>query len=572
MRTIRPERSLSCALSLVVLCSASLTTSLHAQVHWAKGFGTTGPEWAACTAAAPDGSSYLAASNSGQLEANPPSVFVDVPFGEDAIIKMDAEGEIIWAVGFAVSQFTAISVAPDGSVIAIGLLDGDADMDPGPDTAPVTCSTECGFILALSPSGTYLWSGTISGAETMYPSALVCPANGSITLAGWCEGVLDLDPGSATATFNVPSEGMFVLTLNADGSFVRAHTTTGRGRPMSLASTPGGDVLCTGVFDETIDLQPGPASATLSVQLPGYGDIFLVKWDTDGDVVWSRHFAGDGAVDYAEVGLAPNGSVYVSGVFSGALDLDPGTPVVLVTAQANHREIFTVKLNLFGNYSWNRHFGVDAGGVHMAVDDLGDVYLGGGFEGTADVFGTPLGIPDRSVAFLLRLRSNGTTDLVRYARTESPFSGDPGITDIDASVSGQILVAGYFYYYTTVFAATEEHPSDGWQLTGYGQQDMFMAKYNTGIPQVVTDESRISGALKAWPQPAADHLWVDLGSDVSGRVDILVCSSDGRVLRRHQQADASQLVRLELGSLQPGMYVLRTVATGVVRSAAFLKE
>src|SRR5262249_16693506 len=103
------------------------------------------------------------------------------------------------------------------------------------------------------------------------------------------------------------------------------------------------------------------------------GDIFAAKYDSSGSLVWARS-AGSGLVDIG-LGLALDAAsnVYVTGSFGGLLFSVPS-------------DSFVWKLDNAGNPLWFKTFG-GAGhdiGVDLAVDNAGNVFTVGRFNGTAD--------------------------------------------------------------------------------------------------------------------------------------------------------------------------------------------
>jgi hypothetical protein len=113
---------------------------------------------------------------------------------------------------------------------------------------------------------------------------------------------------------------------------------------------------------------------------------------TVGDT-WSRAWGGDGWCESQAVAFAPDGSIYVTGWFTGTADFDPDTGVVAATSVQN-TGVFLSRFDPDGNLErvqtwiprdpvpWDR-WGSE--GWALAVDDAGDAYLGGQYSGTIDL-------------------------------------------------------------------------------------------------------------------------------------------------------------------------------------------
>ncbi|MBK8175894.1 MAG: SBBP repeat-containing protein [Rhodospirillales bacterium] len=113
----------------------------------------------------------------------------------------------------------------------------------------------------------------------------------------------------------------------------------------------------------------GETSGALGGALKGRIDAFVIKYDADGRVLWKRQ-PGTVGQDYAE-GVATDraGNVYVIGSTTGALG---GT-------NKGNFDAFVVKLDAEGRFLWKRQPGRRNGdlGVGIATDAAGNVYAVG---------------------------------------------------------------------------------------------------------------------------------------------------------------------------------------------------
>ncbi|WP_437780840.1 hypothetical protein [Sorangium sp. So ce1097] len=147
----------------------------------------------------------------------------------------------------------------------------------------------------------------------------------------------------------------------------------------SIASDASGNYYVTGSFEGTVDFGAGPLTSA------GGQDIFLLKLDPSGALIWSKRF---GTV-HSEVGDAVtvdgNGDVLLAGRYDGDLwdlptGLDfggcslPGPPDEGLTA------MFLARLDADGDHVWSKGFTPDQflsyRVVHqIAVDALGNMYI-----------------------------------------------------------------------------------------------------------------------------------------------------------------------------------------------------
>ncbi|MFT3765813.1 MAG: nucleotide-binding protein [Minicystis sp.] len=169
----------------------------------------------------------------------------------------------------------------------------------------------------------------------------------------------------------------------------------------------------------------------------GQSDVFFAKLDAAGALLWAKRF-GDGAPQTA-MGLAvdPANNAIGVGYFQGAIDFGGGA---LTSAGGN--DIYVVKLDTAGTFVWARSFG-DGGnqvGNAVAVDEAYNAVITGSFSGTVDFGGGPLTSAGLGDAFVARFDSTGSH--VWSARWGD--AKDQAGYAVAAFGAGQVYVAGTF--------------------------------------------------------------------------------------------------------------------------------
>jgi len=171
--------------------------------------------------------------------------------------------------------------------------------------------------------------------------------------------------------------------------------------PSKIKTDANGNVYTIGSFFGNTDLDPGPATANFTCA--GLTDIFISKLDASGNFVWAKQIGSATEEVPFGIDVDASGNVYSIGWFNGTTDFDPGATTYTLTASL--KDQFILKLDAAGNFVWARQFGAPTASVHpisIALDNSGDVYTTGNFDGTADF---DPGIADYS------LISNGVTDI-----------------------------------------------------------------------------------------------------------------------------------------------------------------
>jgi hypothetical protein len=184
---------------------------------------------------------------------------------------------------------------------------------------------------------------------------------------------------------------------------------------------------------------------------PGLFDVMLCTFSTDGTHVWTRIW-GSSASDYAQdVCATPDGVIYVAGYSTGTIDGQ-------VTAGGN--DGFLSKLDSAGNREWTRQWGSsdDDNAIGVVADDGEAVYAVGY---TLDEFDgqTNAGVYD---AFLTKFNSAGDRLWSRiWGGTRADFAYCVGLCP-----DGAVVVSGTTY-----------GEFDG--QTNAGSQDAFISVFST---------------------------------------------------------------------------------------------
>ncbi|MBK7668284.1 MAG: hypothetical protein IPJ32_13665 [Sphingobacteriaceae bacterium] len=120
--------------------------------------------------------------------------------------------------------------------------------------------------------------------------------------------------------------------------------------PTEVAQDGTGGILCTGYFKGTVDFDPG--AGVTSFTTPSITDIdgFVQYFSNAGNLIWSRQITGVGS--QAPMGITNDnlGDVYVGGFFQGVTDFNPGTAQSLFSNVGTTEDMFVLKLNPSGNY------------------------------------------------------------------------------------------------------------------------------------------------------------------------------------------------------------------------------
>ncbi|MGK3963810.1 hypothetical protein WMF01_24855 [Sorangium sp. So ce1667] len=158
--------------------------------------------------------------------------------------------------------------------------------------------------------------------------------------------------------------------------WARAFGGTGTDIGRSITSDAMGNYYVTGFFEGTADLGAGPLTSA------GGQDVFLLKLDPSGALLWSKRFG----TPFNEIGWAVavdgNGDVLFAGSYDGAwggptgLDFGGGA----IGDPDGDQAIFVAKLDADGNHIWSGGFDLllpygEPVVWEMALDALGNAYI-----------------------------------------------------------------------------------------------------------------------------------------------------------------------------------------------------
>ena len=97
-----------------------------------------------------------------------------------------------------------------------------------------------------------------------------------------------------------------------------------------------GNVYITGTFQGSVDLDPGAGVEMLSSagdpNLNENTDIFLASYHSSGELIWAISIGGTGPDVVYDLELDPSGGLYITGFFSGSMDVNPSQDEFILSA------------------------------------------------------------------------------------------------------------------------------------------------------------------------------------------------------------------------------------------------
>ncbi|MFZ5996395.1 MAG: CARDB domain-containing protein [Nitrospirota bacterium] len=161
-------------------------------------------------------------------------------------------------------------------------------------------------------------------------------------------------------------------------------------------------------------------------------DVFIIKYDVDGNKLWTRQFGSpDNDIAFG-VAVDGNGAVYVTGRTNGSL---PGC-LPSACSWAGQNDIFLAKYDAEGALLWLRQIGTSGNdeAFSLALDKEGVVHIAG--YTTGSLHGNSKGGQD---LFLMKISPDG--DSIWTSQQGTPF--DDRAFSVAVDDSGEAYVAGF---------------------------------------------------------------------------------------------------------------------------------
>ena len=354
LRTPGRPRALLAVRNLVPLCLLALITTpipaARAQEQlWITQFGTSGQDFA-CALVSDGAGGVIVAGSAGGSRGGPSAGDSDV-----YVARYDSVGNQIWIRQFGTRNGeSAFALSPDGAggVMVAGRTSGSLG---GPNAGPSW--TNDAFLARYDGAGNQLWIRQFGTSDSDSAGALAPDGAGGVFVTGSTVGSL----GGP----NAGSSDVFLARYDGTGNrlWIRQFGTSAGERAKALASDGAGGVMVAGHTHGSLG---GPNA--------GNADVFLARYDSDGNRLWIRQF-GTSEFDQA-LALAPDGAggVIIAGLTRGSL----GGP------NAGGHDVLLVRYDSAGNQLWINQFGTSEWERALALspDGAGGVMVAGWTQGS----------------------------------------------------------------------------------------------------------------------------------------------------------------------------------------------
>jgi hypothetical protein len=280
-------------------------------------------------------------------------------------------------------------------------------------------------------------------------------------ITGYYKDTITFVPFILTSTSNSTS---YLAKYDSSGN-VRwtksaVNSSMGNSYRINVCTDIFGNAYVIGYFTDTVSF------GSYTLVSAGSTDIFLVKYDSFGNILWARSAGGINAEEGLWVTTDLSGNVYITGFFqSPTVTFDSYT-----LTNVGNTNIFIVKYDSSGNVLWAKSEGgsADDYGYSIATDAFANVFITGRFSSSHLILGSyALNNAGNWDIFLAKYDSSGN---VLWAKSAGGADTDEGVCTA-ADAAGNVYITGWYLSTSISFGS--------YTLVNPGQYNAYLVKYDS---------------------------------------------------------------------------------------------
>ena len=342
--------------------SDGFLTKLNGQgiIDWVCTIGGAGADRIFDVAAHANGKVAVTGYITGNAAVNGQSIATNAGSQDAFVMLCNAQGIPEWTLaigGQDADTGYGVSIDANGNVYCTGQFKGVAQIGPFLLTSALNPQTNTPshdiFVVKIAPNGEVLWAkqGAASGDDRGL--SLCNDALGNVYLAGQSSDTLQF--GNSNYPNTVFNAG-FLMKIDTDGNeawLTRLATTQTLINELEFGSD--NHLYLTG---DHIG-QMAVLSENSTQLFPGSGEynIFLAKFDINGEAVWLSNAGSANEVSSKSLCEGDNGEWYVAGTFKCRFSDFSAPYGEGVFYSLGYRDIFVARYNADGSRVWERNYG-----------------------------------------------------------------------------------------------------------------------------------------------------------------------------------------------------------------------
>lgn len=461
--------------------------------------------------------------------------------GDIFLVKYDPLGNVLWARAAGGSSLDiAFSVATDksGNAVVAGFFVSPS-ISFGASVLTNTNTQADIFMVKYDPNGNVLWAKSAGGTSYDEAYTVATDTAGNIFLAGYFQSP-SITFGSFTLT---GSYDVFIVKYNSAGTVIWAKSAGGSKdeEASSITTDVAGNCYIAGYFHS-----PGITfgSTTLPNSNGGY-KVFVAKYDKNGNALWAQSATGEAGA--SKVTTDVSGNIVITGTFTSQTVSFDSYTLTNGTGTAQEKDVFVVKYNNTGNVVWAKSVFGDTGdeeALSIATDNLGNIFVVGWFDSIHILFGsnslTNAGMGAHM--FMVQYDVNGN-DTWAF---QPGGNGTSGASGVAVDKSNNAIVTGAFG------SGYIDFDSYGLINTNASERDLFVIKRGIALGM---ENSEIKNDISIFPNPfyAQTTLGVTL---FLKNATLTVYNSWGQLVKQVNNISGQSII-LQRDNLPGGLYFIR---------------
>ncbi len=458
------------------------------------------------------------------------------------------------------------------------------------------------FLVKMNNDGEILWAKGFGNVNCDYSNGLCIDNDQNVYVAGMFQ--IELSIGDTILSCEGDSD-VFIAKFDNDGNFTWAKTLAGSGADACRnLKHKDGNIYMTGSFSDTARID------NIELISAGKRDVFLLKMDTTGNVIWVKQGGGPDFDTGGGVDLDESNNVYLAGRYG-----DSATFGSFETESNGQDDVFICKYNQDGTEQWLKAFGSTSNDFSgcLTVDRFGNSYFTGDFNGDFLIDMEPIAISGPDEFLLFKFDSNGNLQWVRKDECEGQCAWRRFIIDDfdniflngmfseQAIFDGDTITAIQSGYYKACYAQMDKDGNLNWLkhsiwgscsptsiqtlndstlivtgeftgtvdfddmvLTSVGDKDIFLATLSNGLQF----NHPLTSDLLLYPNPTNHSITLEF-KDSQTKVLSIFSSSGSLVYKGLIQ---SEVVTIDVSTWGRGLYFLHVQGENYRIVSKFIKE
>jgi len=313
------------------------------------------------------------------------------------------------------------------------------------------------------------WVKTAGGIENDQILDITIDDDGNIYFTGYFQNQLNFQ---GTAVIGVENKDMFVAKTDSDGNLIWIKSGIGSGDIFGsgIDLDSDGNIYLTGTFTGSIEINDETFTGTGA-------DVFLIKFNNDGDYLWGKYFGGFQDDYSGDVKVDNDNNVIISASYFSSMYFEENTIM-----SNGGIDFIIAKYDSDGNFIWVTDEGSNQNifGERLAIDNNNNIYLTGKFSGTFNIGFSNISANGFVDVYLVKYDTNGNPI---WLKSVGSTGNQDDAADIDTDTQNNIYVS------VKVDRPDQQGRVIKYNTNGQTQFDFFFGNDNTVPKGMIIDEN-----------------------------------------------------------------------------------